>query len=239
MTAGSSPVIAQCCRSGIEFDRHDILFAEGMPAESFVDCDNRGMFHNAGEFAALYPGGRRPAWDFCAPRLEEASAELPAIRAALLQRAEALGHTLDSDPDLHLIVDGEIIRPDTAGASHYRFATPAGSRAMWLASRSAVPAEVEAAARDIRRLGVPVERIALSDGDLSIDVRHAHAGLSDGFHDDEDGHRWTDGLARLPENWLRLFPGRVRLDVHLISTGLRYPRPPSRTVGAGLTAASP
>jgi len=69
----------------------DIIFAEGIPAETFVDCDNRGMFHNAGEFAALYPDDRRPAWEFCAKRLEESSAELAAIRAAggVLQRCGA------------------------------------------------------------------------------------------------------------------------------------------------------
>jgi len=79
----------------IELATHDVIFAEGMPAESFVDCDNRGMFHNAGEFGGPDPGDRRPTWDFCAPRLEWDAEELAAIRAALSQRAEALGHALD------------------------------------------------------------------------------------------------------------------------------------------------
>src|SRR5262245_27938575 len=30
----------------IELDEHDIVFAEGAPAETFVDCDNRLMFGN-------------------------------------------------------------------------------------------------------------------------------------------------------------------------------------------------
>jgi hypothetical protein len=34
---------------------------------------DRGMFRNAGEFVTLYPGDRRPARDFCAPRLERGS----------------------------------------------------------------------------------------------------------------------------------------------------------------------
>lgn len=34
----------------IELERHDVIFAEGAPAESFVDCDSRSMFHNAAEF---------------------------------------------------------------------------------------------------------------------------------------------------------------------------------------------
>jgi hypothetical protein len=54
----------------IELDRHDVIFAEGAPAETFVDCDSRGMFHNALEFATLYPGDSPLQWAFCAPRVE-------------------------------------------------------------------------------------------------------------------------------------------------------------------------
>ena len=31
----------------IELDQHEVIFAEGAAAETFVDCDNRLMFHNA------------------------------------------------------------------------------------------------------------------------------------------------------------------------------------------------
>jgi hypothetical protein len=82
---------------------------------------------------------------------------------------------------------------------------------VWLASRSAVPAGLEYPSQDGRRLGVPVERIALSDGDLSIGAWHGHPGLCDGFHDDEAAHRWTDGLSRLPEALLRPFAGAFAL----------------------------
>jgi hypothetical protein len=76
----------------IELERHDVILAEGAPAETFVDCDSRGIFHNAGEFAELYPDDFPVPWDFCAPRAEEGSAELAAIRAALSERAQALGY---------------------------------------------------------------------------------------------------------------------------------------------------
>ncbi len=54
----------------IELDQHDIVFAEGAPTETFVDCDSRSMFHNAHEFAEMYPGDRTQRWMFCAPRIE-------------------------------------------------------------------------------------------------------------------------------------------------------------------------
>ena len=53
----------------VELDTHDILLAEGAPSESYLDDDSRGMFHNAGEFAALYPDAPAPG-RFCAPRVE-------------------------------------------------------------------------------------------------------------------------------------------------------------------------
>ncbi len=219
----------------IELAEHDVVFAEGAPAETFVDCDNRLMFQNGAEFAALYPQDERPRWQFCVKRLEWGCEELTAIRAALLQRAEALGHLLDTDPDLHLIVDDEIVRPDSTDAFHYRFQIPAGSTGVHLASRSTVPAEIVATSRDVRRLGVPVERLALSDANLLVEAWHSHAPLRDGFHDDEATHRWTDGLARLPETLLRPFAGAFTLDVRLGSSELGYRSPVA--AGARVVAA--
>src|SRR5216684_4664074 len=120
----------------IELDTHEVILAEGAPAESFVDCDNRGMFQNGEEFARLYPGDARPDWEFCAPRLEAESAELTAVRDALLQRAEALGDRFADDPDLHLIIDGEVVRAQAVADEVYSFTIHSGSRAIWLASRS-------------------------------------------------------------------------------------------------------
>jgi hypothetical protein len=71
----------------LELDSHDVLLAEGAASESFVDCDSRQLFHNAGEYAALYPDDDASDWRLCAPLLAEASAELAVIRARLAARA--------------------------------------------------------------------------------------------------------------------------------------------------------
>ncbi|MGC2413873.1 MAG: Hint domain-containing protein, partial [Stellaceae bacterium] len=61
----------------IELSEHDVIFAEGAPAETYIDDDNRGVFHNAAEFRALYPDAPNPAAlgreaaSYCAPRLDE------------------------------------------------------------------------------------------------------------------------------------------------------------------------
>ncbi len=65
----------------VELDTHDVLLAEGAPSESYVDDDSRTMFHNASEFAALYPDAPRPS-GFCAARVESGF-QLEAIRARL------------------------------------------------------------------------------------------------------------------------------------------------------------
>ena len=71
----------------IELDTHDVILAEGAPAETYIDCDNRFMFHNAGEFARLYPEEPLPGWQSCALRLEEGAPELVGIRAGIARRA--------------------------------------------------------------------------------------------------------------------------------------------------------
>ncbi len=68
----------------IELEGHDVIFAEGAAAETFIDLDCRAMFHNEAEFAAIYPGAV-PAASF-APRLEDGAA-LEAIRRRLAARA--------------------------------------------------------------------------------------------------------------------------------------------------------
>ena len=70
----------------IELDQHDVIFAEGAPAETFVDCDSRGMFHNAAEFAQLYPADQSQRWMFCAPRIESGPV-LEQIRRVIDTRA--------------------------------------------------------------------------------------------------------------------------------------------------------
>ncbi|MGH7041280.1 MAG: Hint domain-containing protein, partial [Acetobacteraceae bacterium] len=73
----------------IELASHDVILAEGAPAETFVDCESRGIFHNAAEYAALYPGASRRPARFCAPVVEDGP-RLAAITARLAERAAIL-----------------------------------------------------------------------------------------------------------------------------------------------------
>lgn len=72
----------------IELANHDIVFADGMPAETFVDDESRILFDNADEYGELYgamPSHRMaPGW-----RVNE-GVMLEAIRGRIASRAGAL-----------------------------------------------------------------------------------------------------------------------------------------------------
>jgi len=209
----------------VELDTHDVIFADGAPAETFTDCDNRYMFANGGEYGELCPDDDRATWAFCLPRLEWDDPELTEIRAALLWRAEEQGHEVDRDPDLRLFVDGETVQPVEVAERVYRFTLPMGPREVLLASRSSVPAEIDAGTRDARRLGVAVERIVIRDADTALEIGHRHPALAEGFHGAEPAHRWTDGSGRIPDCLLHPFVGPLTLDLHLAPSSLCYRRP--------------
>ncbi|WP_240554519.1 Hint domain-containing protein [Acetobacter cibinongensis] len=66
----------------IELESHDIVFANGAHSETFIDDESRGMFHNADEYAALYPNAVKKPAVYCAARVEE-GAQLEKIRKTL------------------------------------------------------------------------------------------------------------------------------------------------------------
>ncbi len=65
----------------VELDSHDAILAEGAASETFLDDDSRAMFHNAAEFAKLYPDAPQPG-RFYARRVTDGEA-LEAVRRKL------------------------------------------------------------------------------------------------------------------------------------------------------------
>jgi hypothetical protein len=71
----------------VELESHDVILAEGAPAETFLDRDCRAMFDNAATYKALYPDAvSATAPVFYARRVENGAA-LASIRARLAVRA--------------------------------------------------------------------------------------------------------------------------------------------------------
>jgi hypothetical protein len=72
----------------VELDSHDLLVAEGIATESYIDEDNRGMFDNARDYYERYPDKAARTAQYCAPRLSEGSA-VEQARASIADRAGA------------------------------------------------------------------------------------------------------------------------------------------------------
>lgn len=205
----------------IELERHAVLIAEGVEAESYLDTGNRAWFSNAGVAMLLNPefgiNEHLRCWetDACAPLTARPELVRP-IWERFASRAKALGlaepaHATTTEPDLRLMVDGKMVRPlaaqgeltgETIGRT-VRFVVPEGAASVRLVSRRAAPGETRPWLDDPRLLGVAVRRMTLRDrtGDTVVDADHP--ALRDGWHAAEytatgAPWRWTGGDAALP-----------------------------------------
>ena len=190
----------------VELDTHDLLLAEGLPAESYLDCNNRGIFENAPEPLILHPDFLDPAAQAarrlaasCAP-LADAAEDIAPLWWRLADRAVALGHAVPAprftaDPALAVRAGGRLLTPSAREGATYRFALPAGPAT--LVSRAAYPQDATPWLEDQRRLGVMVRALRLDGAPVPLD----HPVLSAGWWAPEtDGSarwRWTDGAAAL------------------------------------------
>ena len=154
----------------IELSHHDVLLADGLPCESWLDTGNRAMFENSDVVSLRYEQApdAKTAWSTkaCAPLVTDGP-----ILTALCQR---LGAASIQDVTIEGVGTHRIeVAP---GAGGVRLLSAAGH-----------------ASGDARRLGVAVSAIRL--GDEPLDLRDPRLGA--GFHAAEGGWRWTDGAARI------------------------------------------
>jgi hypothetical protein len=181
----------------VELDSHDLLFANGLAAESYLDTGNRSSFINGGRFVQAYPDFRPAYWaDTCLPLILEGP-RIAQAKAALLARAEQFGHRIIADDDLHVMADGERINPNWLSDSRRFFLVPDGIEHVVLHSRHFVPAEVQPASGDRRVLGVCVGRLQIDGEDLALDQDEL---FSSGWHgfEHKEKLRWTQGATPLP-----------------------------------------
>lgn len=210
----------------VEAPAHDVLLAEGLPCESYLDTGNRGSFANGGPATDLHPDFARAAWESggCAPLLTGGAA-LAALRADLLARAAAMGHAVTTAPDLRVIADGREL-PAAIDGDRWTLALPAGTRRLVLRSRAWVPGHMTAAETDMRALGVALADIALDGAALTLDDPR----LAAGWHEAEADWRWTDGAALIEANDAR------RLAFRLALAGVYWAEPPRRSAQSAVTA---
>ena len=172
----------------VELPAHDVLLAEGLACESYLDTGNRGAFANGGGAVELHPEFARDVWagEACAPLAVEGPAVV-AAREGLIERAEALGHRRTAEAGLRVIADGVELAARVDGA-RWEVDLPAEC-VVRLVSRAGVPAHVHQDGVDTRPLGVGLADLALDGRGL------ADSAFGAGWHDAEPELRWTDGDA--------------------------------------------
>ncbi len=200
--------VSQVSYFHIALPAHDVILAEGLAAESWLDTGNRGMFANAGAPVALHPMLDDGPFVTDAARVEP-------IREALAARSVAMG-VVAVDPSLdgrvRVVTEHGEIAPASSRAGRYVFVLPKGTQRVRLGSGWAWPA---AFAVDQRRLGVCVSRIVLHDADGPRDLALDDPGLVLGWWAPEGSHRWTDGNAMLP-----VPPCSTMLEVQIVNCAL-------------------
>jgi hypothetical protein len=212
----------------IELDQHDLVLAEGVFSETYLDTGNRGQFVNAGAAIALHPdflphqdksvGACRP-WLTGGPLLRE-------IRARLIAAIEADGYRLTEQADLHLVSGGLPLRAERVGEGVVRFTLPSPAQECRLRSRVWIPGGVDASNEDMRRLGVRIRALAAIGPAGRRAIALDDPALQTGFYGLErfgdDAWRWTTGDAMIPAV---LLADAVALELEIVSTGLYWDLP--------------
>jgi Hint domain len=224
----------------VELETHDILLAEGMPAESYLDTGNRGMFENAGAPMILHPdfadGQQRRVAGSCQPFVDDV-ARVEAIWRRVALRAETQGLRLPDaiemtdDPELHVVVGGRAIKPVSSNAGRHIFVLARSAGPVRLVSRAAKPCDRLPWVEDRRRVGVMVARLTLRRDTEVVTIPLDHPQLSRGWWNVEGDPsapwRWTDGDAVIELS----DEGPAVLEVVLISSA-GYPLLQPRQAGA-------
>ena len=179
----------------VELASHDVILAEGVPAESYLDTGNRRTFANAGgNVLDLHPRFGRQVHEAlaCAPFVDSGP-HLRRTRQALAARAEQLGHACVQGA-WWIEADGEVLDQDEDGG----WSVPEGARRVCLRSDAAPPMHTDPASTDTRRLGVCVAGIAIDGVAIALDDARLDQGLHAIEYAGAAPFRWTDGAATLP-----------------------------------------
>ncbi len=196
----------------LELASHDVIFAEGAQAESYLDEGNRGMFHNGGEHA----GCDSPPAGYCAERIEHGP-RVALVRARLAVRARTLGFV--APPALTIVLDHvgtrRVIVPAEAATLH--LVSPEGR-----------------AIGDTRVLGALVTGLSIDGVQLDLADARLRRGFNEVEQHDERRVRWTDGRAvvALPE---AAADRVVEVQVAAVATNCEIAHPVSLTLDAAGT----
>lgn len=206
----------------IELERHEIVWAENLPTETYLDCGNRHQFGGRVAAQALHPDFAPPVWAAiraCAPLATHG----PAVAAAR-KRAQAMlvARGYRAEPvRLMMFAGGEVVPFAALPGRWYRAAIPHGADALTLRSIAAPPATVDPWSADRRHLGLAIEAVTLDGRRVEPEDQCFGAGFYPPEQGTHDWFRWTDGAGTLMPG------GASALGFRLRSAALSWRAPPS------------
>jgi len=211
----------------VELHRHDVLLAEGLTVESYLDTGNRALFANGGGAMTLHPTFDVPrTWaDDAAAPLATDEARVKPVWERVAARSQTLGlplpvATFTDDPAVHLQMNGRTIRPVVTEQHRRVFVLPKRTGPIRLLSRSGFPTDKRPWADDWRRLGTSVSRIVWHDREGPHDMPVDHPALDEGWwaveREEHRLWRWTNGDALLP-----LPPDAAMIEIQFVG-GMAY-----------------
>ena len=183
----------------VQLDDHDVLLAEGLPAESYLDTGNRAFFLSRTRLDLIADSKPKHWTETCVPLVTDGPL-IESARRTLLERAQTLGHELTDDADVHVLADGVRVEPVALSANRVGFALPAGASSLTLKSRTFVPYHIDPASQDDRALGIAVVGLQVDGTVVSLDDP---AAFGEGWHTlqqaaDGTRYRWSTDLMPLP-----------------------------------------
>jgi hypothetical protein len=199
---GATIIRDEACRNityfHIELAHHDIILAENLAVETYLDTGNRNAFANShGKPHAAPVFGRGRQWnDFACADLCLAGPTLQNIRRALFARTAASGFRIETDFHIALRHANQLIANLDGPVRQATFELPPDDlRHITISSGCFVPAEFS----EGRELEDDWRRLGLAIGEISFGDRKTNLGAVaiSGVHPRGAGDmaEWTDGDA--------------------------------------------
>ena len=193
----------------LELDRHELVMADGLLLETYLDTGNRGQFEQE-------TGRRGTATQSCAAVIT-GGPQLVRIRRQLHDLALQAGFTTSREPELYALAKGAKHLPETfcaRGRQVARFSLDPDAGRILLVARSAAPADTDPDSDDRRELG-----ICLRPPRKAEQLR-----LGAGWYQKAAGDAgiWMGGSGEL-----HIPPGATALTLHLAAVAQSWRAPPA------------
>jgi hypothetical protein len=192
----------------IELDRHEVVLADRLPVETYLDTGNRGQFEHE-------TGVRGQAVQACAP-LVLGGARLAALRRQLHQVAIQAGFTLMREPSIYGVLRDLKLLPEMRVEGKTlvaRFALPPDAGRLMLIAPSAAPADTDPDSDDRRELAICLRQTKAKPDRLRLGAGwYEKAKYDAGF--------WMGGSGEV-----FLAPGAAALTLRLAAVAQRWQPP--------------